>query len=360
MKIGDKVRFLNEIGGGVVTGFQDKGIVLVQDADGFDIPVRISECVIVEEQGSPAAAPPKREAPRPQPAKTAETRSKEEPQPQRPFLSAERTGGDALNVCLCFVPVAIEALSQTEFEVYLVNDSNYCLDYLYLSGEGSNWMVRQHGTAEPNTKVYVETVGREVLNDLQHVCLQLTAYKEERTFRLKPALSVELRPDLTKFYKLHTFAPNDFFNERVLTWHFVRNDRPEHQVFANAGDLREALMGSHDKEDDTARPHIHAIAKKPSRQDEPEVIDLHAAELLDTTRGMTPADILEYQLDVFRKKMEEHRNHKGKKLIFIHGKGQGTLRNAVLRELQLKYKSCTSQDASFREYGFGATMVIIH
>ena len=172
MKIGDKVRFLNEIGGGVVTGFQDKGIVLVQDADGFDIPVRISECVVVEEQGSPAAAPPKREAPRPQPAKTAETRPKEEPQPQRPFLSAERTGGDALNVCLCFVPVAIEALSQTEFEVYLVNDSNYCLDYLYLSGEGSNWMVRQHGTAEPNTKVYVETVGREVLNDLQHVCLR--------------------------------------------------------------------------------------------------------------------------------------------------------------------------------------------
>ena len=39
MKIGDKVRFLSEVGGGVVTGFQGKNIVLVEDADGFDIPM---------------------------------------------------------------------------------------------------------------------------------------------------------------------------------------------------------------------------------------------------------------------------------------------------------------------------------
>jgi hypothetical protein len=35
MKIGDKVRFLSETGGGVVAGFQGKGIVLVEDKDGF-------------------------------------------------------------------------------------------------------------------------------------------------------------------------------------------------------------------------------------------------------------------------------------------------------------------------------------
>ena len=29
MKIGDKVRFLSEVGGGIVTGFQGKDIVLV-------------------------------------------------------------------------------------------------------------------------------------------------------------------------------------------------------------------------------------------------------------------------------------------------------------------------------------------
>ena len=37
MKIGDKVRFIYEKGGGVVTGFRGKDIVLVEDADGIFI-----------------------------------------------------------------------------------------------------------------------------------------------------------------------------------------------------------------------------------------------------------------------------------------------------------------------------------
>ena len=48
MKIGDKVRFLSEVGGGIVTGFQGKDIVLVQDEDGFDIPMLMRECVVIE------------------------------------------------------------------------------------------------------------------------------------------------------------------------------------------------------------------------------------------------------------------------------------------------------------------------
>ena len=48
MKIGDRVRFLNEVGGGIVTGFKGKDIVLVEDADGFDFPMLIRECVVIE------------------------------------------------------------------------------------------------------------------------------------------------------------------------------------------------------------------------------------------------------------------------------------------------------------------------
>ena len=48
LKIGDKVRFLNDVGGGIVSGFQGKDIVLVADEDGFEIPTLISEVVAVE------------------------------------------------------------------------------------------------------------------------------------------------------------------------------------------------------------------------------------------------------------------------------------------------------------------------
>ena len=48
MKVGDKVRFLNEVGGGIVAGFQGRNTVLVEDEDGFEIPMLITECVVID------------------------------------------------------------------------------------------------------------------------------------------------------------------------------------------------------------------------------------------------------------------------------------------------------------------------
>lgn len=48
LKIGDKVRFLSDVGGGIVCGFQPGGIVLVEDEDGFQIPAPVSEVVAVD------------------------------------------------------------------------------------------------------------------------------------------------------------------------------------------------------------------------------------------------------------------------------------------------------------------------
>jgi len=89
------------------------------------------------------------------------------------------------------------------------------------------------------------------------------------------------------------------------------------------------------------------------------VVDLHAAELLDSTAGMSASDILEYQLDVFRKTLEQYKTKKGQKIVFIHGKGEGVLRQSIIHELNYKYKQYPYQDASFQEYGYGATQVTI-
>ena len=70
--------------------------------------------------------------------------------------------------------------------------------------------------------------------------------------------------------------------------------------------------------------------------------------------------MLNYQLDVFRRTLDEFKTRTGQKIVFIHGKGDGVLRRAILDELKRKYRNYSSQDASFREYGYGATMVTIH
>ena len=101
------------------------------------------------------------------------------------------------------------------------------------------------------------------------------------------------------------------------------------------------------------------FAKKQDDKDAPLVIDLHADALLETTQGMSSADILQYQLDTFKKTLEANKKERGKKIVFIHGKGEGVLRRALIHELTYRYKNLRYQDASFQEYGYGATQVTI-
>ena len=251
MKIGDKVRFLSEVGGGVVTGFQGKNIVLVEDADGFDIPMPINECVVIETDdyniptpAAKAAAKKKREEE--QQLRTAATAARpsamesqvSEPQSvrlEKPQISVyrqpEMKGGDILNVFLAFVPEDIKAVSTTPFETYLVNDSNYYMYYTYSSAEGKSWTARSHGLIEPNTKLLLEEFEKSELNDRERVMVQLVAFKDNRAFTMKPAVSVEVRIDMVKFYKLHTFQQTVFFETPALVYDIVRNDQPVKQVY---------------------------------------------------------------------------------------------------------------------------------
>ena len=88
-------------------------------------------------------------------------------------------------------------------------------------------------------------------------------------------------------------------------------------------------------------------------------IDLHAGQLLDTFAGMDSGDILEHQLDIFHRAMEEYALRAGQRIVFIHGKGEGVLRQKLLWELRHKYKKHHHQPAPFRQYGYGATLVTI-
>lgn len=363
MKIGDKVRFLSEVGGGIVTGFQGKDIVLVEDADGFDIPMPLKECVVIETDDYNMKRKPVAPAPKPKEAApkvkgaSVKMRADEEEEEERPitYRPAERKGGDILNVMLAFVPQDIKAISATAFDTYLINDSNFTLYFTYLAAEGSNWRVRSYGTVEPNTKFYIEEFEKSVLNELERVAVQFIAFKDNKSFLIKPAVSVELRIDTVKFYKLHTFRESVFFEDPALIYDIVKDDALVKHVFVSADDIKDALLQKKEPE---------VLVSKPSQskkiKNEIIEIDLHAHELLDTTAGMSSGEILNYQLDKFRKTLEEYKNKKGQKIVFIHGKGDGVLRKSILQELKYKYKNYESQDASFREYGFGATMVIIH
>lgn len=380
MKIGDKVSFLFDKGGGTVAAIKGN-IVYVEDEDGFQIPTPINEVVVEASADSysttnmvHAMAKAERQASIKSDGRSVRSLIREgmdedvdmsvdavDDDPAMKDISfqkpvEERKGGNLLSAYLAFVPEDIKQVTNTKFDTYLVNDSNYFLHYIYLSAENNSWTVRAQGTLDPNTKEYIEDFTQREVNALSRVCIQLIAFKKDKPFSLKQPVSVQLRIDQVKFYKLHTFQPNDFFEEPSLLYTIVEGDKVARSLNVDADTLKEEMYAQQGDID-----RLTALNTKPVRKgmEDAEVIDLHAEKLLDNTGGMSSSDILNYQLDKFRSVMKEHRNERGKKIIFIHGKGEGVLRHAIIHELNYRYRSCTYQDASFQEYGYGATQVTI-
>ena len=356
MKVGDKVRFLNTTGGGVVRSFKGKDQVLVEDEDGFEVPAFIRECVVVGE--GPQVHTDNR--PRKNAAELEKEiiSTKQQPENVQKEKIEETLEGEKLNVYLAFLPLDPRAIQQCGYEAYFVNDSNYYLFFNYMSRENNSWKSRYQGVIEPNTKIFMEEFQKTDLSQLERICVQLIAYKKDKPYALKNAVSVELRLDTVKFYKRHCFMENDFFEEDAILCPIIRNDLPERALTVSASDIQDAMKTRSAKEKRKGAPQESIIKKKEANSSILEV-DLHIDELLDDTTGMSNADMLNYQLDKFREVMDMYAGRTGQKIVFIHGKGDGVLRKAIEKELLSHYTQHYFQDASFREYGFGATMVTI-
>ena len=87
-------------------------------------------------------------------------------------------------------------------------------------------------------------------------------------------------------------------------------------------------------------------------------VDLHIHQLIESEIGMSNFDKLSLQLKVARKELESAISKKHPKIIFIHGRGAGVLKNELM-SLFDKY-NVDYHDASYIEYGQGATEVIIY
>lgn len=359
-QVGDIVRFLNSVGGGRVTKIE--GNIAYVDDDGFETPVLIKECVVVRSHAQTAAdakadmkattplqtavAPSSPSAPRPQ------------PKPELP-PAAETAEGEKLNIVLGFEPADIKRLSSTTFDAYLVNDSNY---YLYFTvatraAESQALDVRYAGLIEPATQIFLFELSTSDLPAIDRLTVQAIAFKRDKPYTSKPAIDFEQRFDGTKFARLHCFGTNPYFDTDVIAYDIVRDDVVcgRQKIEVDPEQMRKAMV----EKARTDRRKPKPVSKRPVKEGALIEVDLHADELLDTTAGMSASEILNYQIDTFRRVMDEHLRHPGQKIVFIHGNGEGVLRAALHKELNHRYKGHEVSDASFKEYGFGATMVTI-
>ena len=88
-------------------------------------------------------------------------------------------------------------------------------------------------------------------------------------------------------------------------------------------------------------------------------IDLHIHELVNSTKNMSNFDMLNLQLDTARHRLEQAIKSRQKRLVFIHGVGEGVLKQE-LETLFRRYDHIDFYDADFKTYGFGATEIYIY
>ena len=145
---------------------------------------------------------------------------------------------------------------------------------------------------------------------------------------------------------------NDYFDEDAIIVPLVEKDIAAGFKLPSADDLKSAILGKEASE--SAKQSVKSNVV-------PEIIevDLHINNLVDNTSGLSNKDMLDFQMKKVREVMDANLRRVGQKIVFIHGKGEGVLRNEVLKLLKSQYKKCYVQDASFLDYGFGATQVTI-
>lgn len=359
-KIGDKVRFLNAVGGGIVVRFVNKNIVAVQDEDGFDIPVSINEIVVIDEKkdniftGDSYVQRPTSSVT----GKQEVSNSDDEEEfddfyiPTRKEEEAIDPSTNNYNVLLGFVPFNKQNASNADLDLYVINDSDYRIAYSI-----GKWNEKEQlqpigaGIMEPDFKERICTMSREDFTKLQTYNVSLVYFKNRDFVPIPPdQVNLELNP--LKFVKANSFKENDYFDESAVIFTVSTSRKPNvSAVSVSPKDIEQSMK----EKKDISRPVLN-LKSTP----EQEEIDLHIDTLVDSHEELSNGEILEIQMARFTTALEGAIRSKTKRIVFIHGVGNGKLKNEVRKTLEKSYPKLRFQDASFKEYGYGATLVLLN
>lgn len=363
VKVGDKVRFLNDIGGGTVVKIIDRQSVMVLNDDDFEVPTPVSELVVIESAADSrlrgSSAENKSEKPKPQ-SVTTDADEQDEPESAPisltdifyPPVAIDKGNGDYLREYLAFVPKA----NQQGFDIYLINDSNYNVLYSIIATDADEQSGSEAvGVLEANTKVQFSTLAMSNVNLIPAYTFHLTFYRKG-SFKIKEPLSrtIELNP--VKFYKEASFVKNEFFSKNAMMIALI----DEHAAADSVENMTEKDFKKVMAEKLKGEKVEHKEFKSGKAiQSQIVEVDLHIHELLDDFRGLSNSEMLEIQMRKFREELDNAMRKGVKKIVFIHGVGAGVLKLEIRKELDRMKKKLDYQDASFKEYGYGATLVRI-
>ncbi|WP_337040633.1 Smr/MutS family protein [Emticicia sp. 17c] len=330
MNIGDRVRLVHSKEEGIITKFLKDNLIEVEIETGFRLPVLRRELAVVS--GS------EKQFFKPQPASEKETKPKE----VKNQVRADK------GIFLAFLPA-----NAKETPVYLVNNTDWDLPFTLTLN---------------NTRIHTGLLGGILkAKSFQKSPLELSLkemeewgsfsfqafYYQSGPFDERAPLLKKMRVREETFANYKTKAP--LLDKEAFLYQLDSDDTKETVVKTETKPL--VIDVNKLKEGMLEKKAVDEIAKTYTKPT--QVVDLHIEQLTKNFLAMNNAQILEMQMSTFENNFEQAIASGMDEITFIHGVGNGILRQEIQRRLSKHKNVAWFEDAQKEKFGYGATRIKI-
>lgn len=311
LKLGDKVRFVNEPMEGIVTSIKDKNLVGVTVDSDFEIPVLATELVKVKFEEKAGNNQPELPA-----TKAFKVNSVH---PLGVFFAFDRVGEDGI-------------------EMHVHNNLSEWVLLNVFQKEDGVYHLWQQLKLEREETLLMGKFKFSALQEWKTLWVQLLPL-ESHTVKPGQLVQTEINFSAKKFHQWlkHCF----FLNKQAYTLRLDEVLEPLNLQALKQKDFSETIASN-----------IKNLKDKPA-----SIIDLHYDALQRNGYG-SATDITAFQMDVFTQTLEAAFVHQMKEIVYIHGVGNAYLKNKIRTWLS-KHPEMVHEfeEADLLQFGNGATLV---
>lgn len=250
-------------------------------------------------------------------------------------------------VYLSFLPVLDKDIFEDDvveqLKIYLINHNSEGYRFTYRYYVNGETVFELENTIEAGARFYVHDIPFEQLNDAIKFTIEWSlTQKDKRKAAFYESL---LKPSGKQLFK----KIQETLGRQEATFAFTLFDYYPDKLEEPTIDLSKLHKSGYKVYD----------AKEGSKHLPParSVVDLHIEKLTDKPESLKSAEMLDLQMNTFETWYDIAIGHHLSSIIFIHGVGEGVLKQSIHEALKLKKEVRSFVNQFHPLYGYGATEV---
>lgn len=307
-KLGEFVRFVNERREGIITRIIDEDTIAVTDDDGFEIPVLASQVTRVHGKSELADID----------------------QNEVPVKQTDQFISDGL-----FLAITDDKRVGSVVYFNLVNTSSWQVLFTLNTEKNQVFKGEGSGILKPNSSIQIYSASLNELDLWPKFHIQSLFYSEGKHELQNPLLYSDKfkAKDFSGIKKHQSLLAKD-------AW-IIQLDSQVPLI--DPQKLKESFFKGSETKVEIPNPG--------------KEVDLHIEKLRDDYQFLNNSEILNIQISRFKTCLDAAIVHKMPSIVFIHGTGNGTLRNELHKFISKHPQVKTFMDAHKEKFGYGATEI---